>query len=165
MLSKRNGELISTNGQYLYSGHTYKVESQCAVKDLFFSDLLMTAIASLTSQDRITELRYLKYHGTKFCKDRVILTYCHPRHLPTFGTVYGIFMHRNEFFIVFLQLDTVKFERTLNAYEVKPLEDDAGVVCVSKLPFPHPLMRIKCGGSYYVLLLNHSRVEYGLEGV
>ena len=100
--------------------------------------------------------------GTSYHSGAIILLECNDDALPKFGQVDEIFIYNDLKLIVYSILNTLWFERKLNAYRVikSATDNEKKIIEVKDLIFPYPLSTFNTMNNTYVPLINHERTEF-----
>lgn len=103
-------------------------------------------------------------HWTSYCSGAIILLECNHDELSQFGPTEEICIYNNMKLIVYFSLQTLWFERKLNAYQVvRPtVNTDKKCLEVKNLIFPYPLSTFDTMNNMYVPLINHEITEFAV---
>jgi len=156
--AKRAVQLFYFPGHYtsnfLDLGDTVGSGVVMQVSNHLYRDLIQLAIPFLGMNDLVMNANFVVVQGTRYSKKSVVLIARDLDEFPKFGRVMEIVVHGQDKLLVYRPLQTLFFERMLNAYRVKDDNVSCRWMFVRDLVFPHPLSVWKCAGESYVVLFD-----------
>lgn len=100
-------------------------------------------------------------HGINYSSKSIILLECHDKIMPVFGEINDICVLNNKIFFVVSRLETISYDRRVNAYQYQQsFNYEKQIIDVKKLIFPHPLSRFKIKSQTLIPLINLGRLEF-----
>lgn len=109
--------------------------------------------------DYIFDVKKITCKGVEYCIDQVVMLKCDDNELPKFGSIIKIYMQNQKLVLQVKEYDTESYEDFLNSYHVTS-NLNYSTHLVSNLPSFHILPLFKVDGEDYVMLINHTRVEF-----
>ncbi|XP_043474416.1 uncharacterized protein LOC122506359 [Leptopilina heterotoma] len=153
----------SENKTFLYKGDEISPGEILLLQNLPNAHLFKSYLEKINCLLSLQIMRSpkIKSYGATYKQNSIFLLDCEDETLPTFAKIKDIYIIKEKIMFLFKVLETVEYDRILNAYCVaEPINTNEDVILLENLIFPHSIPTFSHDDKTYVTLLFHERTEF-----
>jgi hypothetical protein len=109
--------------------------------------------------DHVFDVKKITCKGIEYSINEVVMIECNDAELPKFGSITKIYMQNKNLVLQVQEYETESFTDYVNSYHVSSTANYSTHL-LSNMPAYHILPLFKVDGEDYIMLVNHTRVEF-----